>query len=590
MSGQFSAEQIQFSLVLLILILTVVGFVFEIFRSDVVAFVSMCALIVSGVISASEAISGFSNEATITVTCLYIISAGFVRAGGFTAMNGLFRRFGSASNGVFRILLMLVAATGSAFFNNTAAVAVLIPNVIKEANRRGADVRSLLMPLSYAAIFGGACTMIGTSTNLIANSILKTNTGKSFELFDIFPIGFALSLAGIVYLSLGGLRLLTRKEGHAKKNSAQYLTEVQLLSDSPSIGVPFKESPLYRDFHEQIYSVRRENKAIEPNRIAQLLPGDRVQVLTTADAVLGLKNRSGVELASYLSKAAGEEKSPSNFHEVVIPSNSSLSGLFLYELAQFGIHPIAIRHTRAFSSWAPERFEIRPGDILILEGQSPGLRELSDSGQIVFLNQLEDPEVNLSKFLFVVGVAAAMILAAAAGLAPISSAALVACSLLLLSRIMTIQEAYKSIDTKVIVLIACVLSLGLALQKVGAIALMSDLFTRHSEFLNPIFLPAILFLLTSVITETISNSATVALLTPLAIQIAPTVGVSERPLVVAVMVAASSSFLTPIGYQTNTMIYSAGGFKFKDFLRVGAPLNLIFWILASILIPIFYPL
>jgi di/tricarboxylate transporter len=575
----------------LILAFAMVAFARELFRSDMVAFVVMALLVATGVLSPKEAVAGFSSEATIIVACMFIVSAAVVSSGGITLVVILLEKFRKSGETLSKLVLMSLTATISAFFNNTATVAVLMPAVIKDAEARRTDRRKMLMPLSYAAIFGGACTLIGSSTNILANSIYTEISGRSFGMFEFSKVGILLAAIGISYMLFFGSKFLSEARTIEDIVPNSFLSEVELLSNSPSVGKVIQDSPIYKDFDGHVVAVYRAEKQIFDFSRETFFAADRIQIVSDREKIAKLKDRLGIAISTGNPMLSGTE--PSNtLYEVIVPANSDLIGKPLSQIGYlhgYEIFPIGLRHRGRLRMHNFGRFEIRAGDIVLVAGFEEKIEALAREQQIVRLDRIQSNRVDYKKLTISGLVSLGMILGAATGVISIAAGAIVASAILLITKTVSIREAYRSIDAKVLMLLACILSLGVALEKVGMAKAVGSFIATHAGTMGPVLVMSVLYLFTSILTEIISNNATVAILVPVAFEAAKSIGVSDKPLLVAVMMASSASFMTPIGYQTNTLIYGSGSFRFADFFRVGAPLNLVIWIAATALIPLFFP-
>lgn len=571
---------------LAVLVIGAILFFKEVFRSDLTALLLMSILLLAGVITPSEAVKGFSNEATITVACMLVISASFVRSGAISLISRPFIRMIRYGANSSVVLISLSVGIISAFINNTAAVAVFMPLTVKAARVLKIDRRKLLMPLSYASIFGGTCTLIGTSTNILANSIYKEKLGREFTMLEFSFIGIIFFIFGVLYLLFFGLKALgSDKKRDSGTIQSEFYTEAVLLEHSPSIGLPLRESPIFKDFGSEIVGIRNEFGEIKWPEEA-LVQKDRLLLICSVDKINSLKDRVGISILDH------DQNVSTNTYEVIIPNNSDLIGRAIQNIINLTgetFRPLALRHNgKIIESHLPDH-KVRAGDILLVSSSTETLKALEQNEGLIVLNNFSSHEVNPKKILISAAVVLGIVLASGFNLISIMGASVIGCISLVLINVISLDEAYEALDSKVLVLLGSILSLGLALEKSGATLLISEFIISYLGNLSPYFIVCFLYLITSLLTEVISNNATAVILVPLAIQISQTLGFNEKPFILAVMMAGSASFMTPVGYQTNTLIFSTGSFTFKDFLRVGAPLNLLFWILASVLIPYFFP-
>jgi len=575
-----------------VILFAVVAFSFEIFRSDVVALVVMALLIFSGVLSPEDAVKGFSNSATVTVACMFVLSAGFLNAGLLHWITDALKRWKNPKQFPLMILLMLISGVVSAFINNTAAVVVLIPVVIRIAKDANLKRKPLLMALSYSAIFGGACTLIGTSTNILANSIYQGAGFPGFSMFEFSKLGIIIGLVGAIYFLTFGTRLLSKDEGEpASMEVTRYLTEVAFMESSPSVGSSLKESPFYRDFEGNILEIRNSAGIRVGGKNPVLNSGDRVKLICNAEKIQMLGERAGLSILDKQVSMNEEGLKQWSVLEAIVPSGSRLVGESLahsFEGMEHEIKVLGVLHRGENLLLDLRKRVMNSGDVLLLAGSEVILEGLGQDQAIIPLSRELPKILNLRKMIFMLSVTCLVIFFASIGVISILGSAIIGCILLILFRVLSIAELYRALDAKVLILLGAMLSLGAALSSTGAAEMVSHGILSYFGRFGPQVILAAIYLTTSLLTEIMSNNATVALLTPIALSVATDLGVSEKPFVLAVMLAGSASFMTPIGYQTNTLIYSSGGFRFKDFLRVGTPLNIIFWICTVFLVPIFF--
>lgn len=585
-------------LVLVLLALAVYLFVTEKLPVDLVALLIMATLLLTGIITPEEGIAGFSNTATVTVGAMFILSAGLFRTGAVNVFGLFLSRAGRRSFWLALVVMMVLVGGLSAFVNNTAVVAIFLPIVLGMSRQLKISASRLLMPLSFSSMFGGVCTLIGTSTNILVSSIAERYGVRPFGMFEFTGFGLLLFVAGILYMIAAGVKLVPdrRAEEDLSKDfgMGEYTIEIHLDPGSRSIGSSPVESPLLRSLELSGIQVIRAEEVLDlpPDRIT-LQANDTLRVRCDLECVQKLKERKNAEIEP----PAGTDQKPSPeehavFVEAVLAPNSPLLGRTLREAdfdLLYGATARAIRHGGRATHTNVETRRLRSGDVLLIETRPSLLNQLRKNGAFVVVSEMETPVFRKGKILTAVAIIAAVIASAALGVLPIVVSAIAGCVLLILTDCITLEEAYKAIEWKVIFLLAGVLTLGTALEKTGAAAFIAETLASSVGVLGPTALVSVFYLMTSLLTETMSNNATAALLTPVAIVTAASLNVSPRPFLMAVAYAASASFMTPVGYQTNTLIYGPGRYKFSDYLKVGAPLNLLFWILATIFIPRFWP-
>lgn len=589
---------IEIAVVFIVLIGAVILFSLEKMPIDLTAIVVMAVLLTTGIISPSEAVSGFSNPATITVGAMFIIS-------GALNKTGALRFFGDLSTRMFRygflfaiIVTMITVAFVSAFINNTPVVAVFIPVLLKVARDNNINPSKLLMPLSFASIFGGVCTVIGTSTNILVNSIAISYDQPGFEMFEFTKLGLIFLVIGIVYMAFIGIRLIPARRTEADLTQSfsmnNYITDIVLLPEAESVNKRLVESPLVKELDlDVIYVIRSATRLLRPINTIFLQAGDVLRVRCDIEKIRALQERVGVILKSNLKiKQEDIEAEDVILVEAIIAPNSELEGQSLKSINfrhKFRATALALRHRGQLLQEAFAATRLSAGDALLIEVRKENYEYLKNNPNFVLVSDINIPVYKKRKIIPAVAIIVGVIIAATVGILSIMAAALIGCILLVLVGCIKLDEAYHAIDWKIIFLLGGILSLGLALEKTGAAILISNFIISNLGGFGPLLVLAAFYLLTSMLTEAMSNNATAVLLAPIAINAAISLGVDPRPFLIAIMFGSSASFMTPIGYQTNTMIYNVGQYRFSDFLKVGTPLNIIFWLIASLLIPVFFP-
>lgn len=589
---------IEMAFTLFITLAAMVLFVTETLPVDVVALGIIAVLLISGIVTPQEGLSGFSNPATVTIGAMLVLSAGLFKSG---ALNGISVGLSHLSRyGTTLVLLTMMIAVGaiSAFLNNTAAVAMLMPVVIGAANTLGVSPSKLLMPLSFASMFGGVCTLIGTSTNLVVSSVAERYGQPGFAMFETTPLGVIFFAAGTLYMLAAGLRLIPDRPATGdltqRFSMDDYLTEIVLLPEAKSVGTTIADCPLVKDIELDILEVRRgAGRALSPDPSMVLQAGDVLLVRCNVAQIKQLQERVGIALKPEAKwRDRDLESEGTQLLEAVVAPYSVLDGRSLKGIRfrdNFGATVLAIQHRSTVVHENLNARILRGGDVLLLKVRRDSLTRLRESPAFVMLSNVELPTFRTNKLVIALAIVAGVVGTAAFHLVPIAVSAIAGCVLLVLTGCLTMQEAYSAIEWRIIFLLAGVLALGIALEKTGAASLLSHWLIATVGIWGPVALVSALYLVTSMLTEAMSNNATAALLAPIAIAAAQSMNLDPRPFLMAVTFAASASFMTPVGYQTNTLIYGPGHYSFKDFVRVGTPLNILFWILATLLIPLFWP-
>jgi di/tricarboxylate transporter len=589
---------LEIAIVLIVVIAAVILFATEKLSIDLVALMVMAVLILTGIVTPGEGISGFSNVATITVGAMFIISGALYKTGVVKYVGNLVIRIFKLNFWFAILLTMIIIGVLSMFINNTPVVAIFLPIMLGVSEKVKINASKLLIPLSFASMFGGVCTLIGTSTNILVSSISEQYGLEPFSMFEFAPLGLIFFAVGLIYMLIFGIRLIPdrRIKGDLTQTfgMGEYLTEIVLLPEAKSVGIELAKSPLVKDLDVTILEIKRGSEdSFIPNAGTILRANDLLRVRCNIKKIKKLQERSGIVIKPevYL-KDEDIETEKIVLIEAIISPNSYLEGRSLRQVQFRNLYSgiaIAIRHSGRVVRENLANTKLRAGDALLIEVNRDQLFRFKESTDFVFINEIMYPTFRKNKIIPALFIVTGVVTTASLGILPIVASSIIGCVLLILIGCISLEEAYKSVEWKVIFLLAGTLTLGVALEKTGAALYISNIVLSSFGSWGPIALVAVFYLLTTVLTETMSNNATAVLLAPIAITAAESMGISARPLLVAVTFAASSSFLTPVGYQTNTLIYSAGMYKYTDFLRVGSPLNLIFWILATILIPILFP-
>lgn len=586
------------AIVLALVAAAVALFVTEKLRVDLVAVLLMTALMLTGIITPEEGVSGFANPATVTVAAMFVISASLSRTGAVAVL-------GRASAWVFArnlwaglAVMMVSVGLISAFMNNTPVVAIFMPIMLSVASAIRISPSKLLMPLSFAAIFGGVCTLIGTSTNLLVSAVAERAGFAPFGMFELTRYGIIVFGVGTAYMLVVARWIPGRREVQdpaREYGMGRYMTEIELLDDASSLGMPLAESPLVRELSVEVLEINREGQRIVlPHGHTRLKAGDVLRVMCDVDRIKSLAERQGIRLKpSRAGGAAAADASAGVLVEAVVAPGSDLVGETLKSANfrnTYGANVVALRHRGAVLHEKLGSTALLGGDVLLIEADREHLEVLRNHEAFVMISELAQPEYSRRKPLLATAIVAAVVLTAALGVLPILVSAVAGAVLLVLTGCLQVEEAYHAIDWKVIFLLAGALSLGAALEGTGAARLLSELLIRTAASLGPVAVVSALYLVTTILTEVMSNNATAVLMAPIAIGAAGIMNVDPRPLLMAVAFAASASFATPVGYQTNAMIYGVGKYRFRDFLRIGGPLNIVLWLLASWLIPVIWPL
>jgi di/tricarboxylate transporter len=564
---------------------------------DLVAMCTLAALVLLRLIAPSQVLDGFASQATATVAAMFVLSAGLVRTGIVQWLASRMDRL--AGTGELRLLVVLcvTVAALSAFVVNTAVVAVFIPVAVVLARSRKVPASRVLMPISFASQFGGVCTLIGTSTNILVNAIAVEHGMRPFGLFEFAPLGLAVSAAGLVYLLFASRMLLPKRrpsdEQVDKYRLADYLAELTVAEKSPLIGQSWDESEAKKKSKLELIKILRGDRATWRPGKTKIREGDVLLLHGDMGALMKLKNEYGLELRSE-AKMDDQKLSSDEVRlvEALVPPGSNLVGSTLRRsdfIRRFGSVVLALqRRSRILRSRLAD-VRIEAGDTLLIQGDKEDVSRLMRSSDVVVISELTELYLRKDRAGVALAILAGVLTLAALDVIPIVVAALVGAVAMVLGRCITMEEAYQAIDWKVIFLLGGIIPLGIALQQTGAAAWIAGgalgLFEGH----GPLAALAAIYVITALLTEGMSNAAAAVIISPVALSLASAMDVDPRPFLVAITFAASTSFSTPVGYQTNTMVFAPGGYRFGDYVRVGGPLNVIFWLLAVLLVPRIWP-
>lgn len=581
-------------LVLLITIVAMVLFITEKLRYDGIGMLVLGSLAILDLVSPTQALSGFSNEATITIASMFILAAALENTGALGFLNKLFSRIKSPL--AFYLLLFGVLGVIAPFVNNTAVVAVLIPIVISASLKVGLSPSKTLIPLSYVSQMAGVMTLIGTSTNLIVNSVARESGFRGFSMFEFLPLGLICFIAGCVYLITLGRKILPDVKSSELDNLYEfghYVTELYVTEDSPLVDSSFADENIVQDYRIYLIEARRDQEVISSPRSSQLDEGDILLVRGRWSDIQKLTEDKKLEVNNQLQYGKQvPEDAKWMITEVMIGPTSSASGRRLVLFNRTWNHNTLILGIQRRGNIIRNKLEqvrLKVGDIIMLAIPEDDLPALRRDKSVIILSENHAPTGKRWKAPASLAIVTGVILVAALGIIPIAISALIGALLLTLIGCIKADEVYEQTDWSIVVLMAGLMPLGIAMNQSGAAEFIISNTLAYFEQFGPHVILAILYLMALLLAEMMSNSAAAVLLTPLAMSTARMLDADPTPFLIAVTFSASTSFITPIGYQTNTMVYAAGGYKFTDFIKVGMPLNLIFWILGVIFIPIFWP-
>ena len=587
-------------LFIFIIFLALIFFLKELLPIDVTALLLLCVLILFDYLTIEEAISGFSNKAVLTVALMFVLSASIVKTG---IIEVLADRLTQLSNNVWFTIGLILIGTSliSGFINNTATVAIFIPFALHLGKKYELSPSKLLIPLSFAGIYGGMLTLIGTSTNLIVSSIVEDYGFEPLKMFDFLSMGLVFLLFGTLYNVFFVPKLLSSRAGISsltgKYHLSAYLTEFEVDNESPLIGSSCLERGVSKNYDITVLSIIRNDEHIETNlRNQKIKSGDILMARGTLDNFI--KFRDEEKLLMLTDKKMNQNELMSGASTIVeglVTQNSTLIGKSLFDVdfrKKFGAFVLAVRREGKTLREKIARIKLHFADTLLIFVPKSSMNTMIKNRDLAIL---QEHEVSLKKVKFwwlAIAVIPIAMLLAALGIIDILQAALIGVVILLVVGAISPEEAYQSINWSVIIMIAAFVPVGIAMERSGAAEMLASLISNFGGNFNTQIAPhaamSLIFLISIIITSLMSNNTAAIILIPIALSVSIQMNVDAKPFIFAVAYGASTSFATPMGYQTNLMVYGPGQYKFSDFVKVGVPLNIVFWLLGTFLIPIFW--
>jgi di/tricarboxylate transporter len=586
-------------LVTIILLIAVTLLVTEMVPVDVTAFGIIVVLTVSGILTPAEAVAGFASPAVLTVAAMFMISRGMIRAGAVGFLGQYLLKLSKGSPVLAMALILGVVGIASAFINNTPIVVLFIPIVLSITCKLGLSPSKYLIPISYISILGGTCTLIGTSTNIIVSDLSTAHGTGAISMFELAGLGVPIALIGFLFLLTAApkwmpntLNPVCELENH---DNRRYLAEFNVPTDSPIVGhdpIPFFQA---RYPSLEVIDLIRYDHVFHPNRDHMTVsPDDILLIKSSANDLVDILHEGLVDLP--LSEAGidfSADQQASLIVELIIPPESTLIGNRLIESRlsrETDLHVIAIKRRELHYTEAKmQDARLKTGDILLVRCPESTLEDFRSDTDFIIVEDVHHEIIHKRLALRAAVIFAAMVAAASSGLADILVCALAAAFLMIACKCLPLRDAYRAIESRVLMIIIGTIALSAALEKTGASNVYAHAFLNLFADASPGVVLCGIVLLTSLSTQVLSNNATAVLLFPIALATAQGLGVSPKPFIVAICFGASACFATPIGYQTNLLVYGPGGYRFTDYLRLGIPLNVLVLVMGSVFIPMFWP-
>jgi Di- and tricarboxylate transporters len=591
-------------LIFILLAVTFGLFVWEKFSPDLVALGLLVTLVATGLLPQKDALAVFAHPAPFTVAAMFVLSAALVKCGAVDHISSAVEHAGKLPYAVVIFILVICVAALSAFINNTPVVVVFLPVVLNLARRMKLPPSKLLIPLSYAAVLGGVCTLIGTSTNLVVSGMIVERGLPALHLFELAWLGVPMTIVGALYLGLLGNRLLPSREMLtsilSEEERREYITEAFVQPDSPAIGKTLAQAGLAPSRGVRVLEVVRHGVAfhLEPDK-THLQAGDRLILSCRPKGIAATRAAAGIDLVTELNlgleQIAAHEGS---LVEAVVNPRSELVGRTVREVnfrQRYRLVVLALHREGRNVREQVDTLPLEPGDVLLMMGTDQAINALNGNRDLTLFDHHDrtPAKAKPGHIMLVLGVIAGVVLGECLGIVSIELGALAGCIIVCAAGVLKPREAYDSIEWPVLFIIFGMLAMGIALERTGAAAWLADNIVSFAEYAVPpahkaMFVLGAIYFVSMVLTELLSNNAVAALMVPISLGIAQRLGLNHEPFIIAVMFAASVAFATPIGYQTNTYVYGVGGYKFGDFVKVGVPLNLMCMAVAVVLIPIIW--